>query len=127
MQKPPIPARLAGAKAEDAVAALYDQNSYRILARNYARRGGEIDLIAMKHHVVHFVEVKARQSLSYGAPREAVDYHKRQRLRHVAQDYLCHHPGIDRETTCFVFDIAEVYLASRCIHVLFNAFGMEEA
>ena len=35
---------------------------YRILARRYGGKGGEIDLIARRGHLVIFVEVKARAS-----------------------------------------------------------------
>jgi len=36
---------------------------YRVLARTYVVRGGEIDIIAWRGRVVVFVEVKARPKL----------------------------------------------------------------
>ena len=35
-------------------------SGYRIIARNYARRDGEIDIIAIKDGVMHFIEVKTQ-------------------------------------------------------------------
>jgi putative endonuclease len=39
---------------------------YRILARRYLSKGGEIDVIALRGKVVAFVEVKARSDLTTG-------------------------------------------------------------
>jgi len=39
---------------------------YRILARRYLTKGGEIDVVALRGKVVAFVEVKARSDLSTG-------------------------------------------------------------
>lgn len=127
MEKNRIPTRNVGAQAEDAVRDFYRQHGYQLLAQNYCIRGGEIDLIMQKADVVHFVEVKARRSSRYGAPQEAVTYQKRQRLRRTAQVFLVRHPALTHQATRFLFDIAEVYLDSHRIHVLSDAFGLEEA
>ena len=51
--------RAKGNQAEDkAVAFLYD-NGYTIIERNFYSRFGEIDVIASKDEVLHFVEVKS--------------------------------------------------------------------
>lgn len=48
-----------GNKAEDkAVGFLYD-NGFSIIERNFYSRFGEIDIIASKDEVLHFVEVKS--------------------------------------------------------------------
>ena len=51
-----------GAWGEDCAAAHLRRHGYRILARNYSCRFGEIDIIAADRHYVVFVEVKLRAS-----------------------------------------------------------------
>ena len=51
-----------GAWGEDCAAAYLRRHGYRILARNYSCRFGEIDIIAADRHYVVFVEVKLRAS-----------------------------------------------------------------
>ena len=51
-----------GAWGEDCAAAYLRRRGYRILARNYSCRFGEIDIIAADRHYVVFVEVKLRAS-----------------------------------------------------------------
>ncbi len=42
-----------------------EKNSFQILTRNYYRRVGEIDIIALKHNVIHFIEVKSVSRETY--------------------------------------------------------------
>ena len=51
-----------GAWGEDYAEAYLRRHGYRILARNYSCRFGEIDIIASDRHYVVFVEVKLRAS-----------------------------------------------------------------
>jgi putative endonuclease len=51
-----------------------ERKGFKILERNYRKPWGEIDVIAVKEGVVHFVEVKASsRSLSENGSRE-IDY-----------------------------------------------------
>jgi putative endonuclease len=63
------------------------RSGYRIVARNFRAPGGEIDLVAMEGETLVFVEVKMRRSLAAGAPEEAVDARKEQRLRRAASAF----------------------------------------
>jgi putative endonuclease len=56
-------ARAVGLTAEAVAAAYLRRRGYRILAKGYTARGGEIDIVAMKDDAVAFVEVKARPTL----------------------------------------------------------------
>ena len=59
---------------------------FRILARNYRVRGGEIDLIARRGDLIVFVEVKARERLLDGM--EAIGGAKQQRMARAARHWL---------------------------------------
>ena len=94
-----------GAWGEECAAAYLRRRGYRILARNYSCRFGEIDLIAEKDGVLLFVEVKLRTNLQYGAPREYVTVKKQEKLRAAALLYLS---GRELDVPAR-FDVAEVY------------------
>ena len=53
------PARQRGNISENIVAQYIENNAYKTLARNYLRKWGEIDIIAVKNNIVHFIEVKS--------------------------------------------------------------------
>jgi putative endonuclease len=56
-------AGLFGRRAESLAILFLRTRGYRILARTYVVRGGEIDIIARRGSAVAFVEVKARPTL----------------------------------------------------------------
>ena len=52
--------KLFGDSSENLATRFLEQESYVILERNYfARKLGEIDIIALKDKVLHFIEVKS--------------------------------------------------------------------
>jgi putative endonuclease len=57
-------ARSAGQRAELWAALYLRLKGYRILARTYCVRGGEIDLVARRGPNIVFVEVKYRPTLA---------------------------------------------------------------
>ena len=63
---------------------------YRILARRYRTKVGEIDLIARRGDVVAFVEVKRRVELTTGL--EAVTPQAQARIRRAAEAYIQRNP-----------------------------------
>jgi putative endonuclease len=77
-----------GKAGEDCACAELTRRGYAILARRYRTRAGEIDIIARDGAALVFVEVKARRSLRYGLPAEAIDARKRARLAMMAAHYL---------------------------------------
>jgi putative endonuclease len=80
--------RQLGQAGEAAVADWYVANGYRILARNWRCRDGELDLIVVRSRVVVFCEVKSRSSEAFGAPVEAVTPVKQRRIRRLAAQWL---------------------------------------
>jgi len=65
---------------------------YRILARRYRTKVGEIDLVARRGNLVAFVEVKRRRELVQGL--EAVTPQARSRIRRAAELFLRRHPAL---------------------------------
>lgn len=77
-----------GTLGEQAAAEALVEQGYRIVARNYRCRGGELDIIAERNGILVFCEVKTRTSTQFGLPEEAVTIAKRRRLRKLALEFL---------------------------------------
>ena len=81
--------RIALGKRGEALAAdCLRRSGFRILGRNVRFPAGEIDIVARDGKTICFVEIKARRSLGFGFPEEAVTFHKQRRLRRLAEWYL---------------------------------------
>lgn len=77
-----------GARGEDLAAAWYQERGYRVVARNWRCRDGELDLVLAAGATVVFCEVKTRSSAAFGMPVEAVTPPKQARLRRLAARWL---------------------------------------
>lgn len=73
-------------------ARLLKRKGYRILARNFRVRGGEVDLVCRDRDCLVFVEVKTRTAGGLGHPEDAVQRAKQQRLLRAANLYLAQLP-----------------------------------
>ena len=89
-------ARRFGRTAEWAAALHLRCRGYRVLARSYRVRGGEIDIIARRGALLVFVEVKARPTLD--AAQTAILPAQRRRIARAASVWLAAHPRL--ATTC---------------------------
>lgn len=96
---------LAGAWGEALAAEYLRRKHYKIVARGYHSRFGEIDLIAQNRKYLVFVEVKLRKSARFAEAREYVDIRKQDRLRMTASVYLSDRPT-DLQPR---FDVIEIY------------------
>ncbi|RRJ85354.1 YraN family protein [Aestuariirhabdus litorea] len=86
-----------GQLAENQALSFLQRQGLHLLTRNYAWRGGELDLVMETEGTIVFVEVRQRTSACYGTAQESLSSHKRQRLIQCAQHYLqtqqlCHKP-----------------------------------
>ncbi|MFT3952461.1 MAG: YraN family protein [Oscillospiraceae bacterium] len=88
-------ARARGNAGEDAVCAWLTQRGWRICARNFTVRGGEIDIVAARGEVLAFVEVKTRMAGALVGGGEAINATKRKHLIFAAQRFLQTHPEFD--------------------------------
>lgn len=68
---------------------LISQN-YRIIAKNFRAKSGEIDMVAFDYSTreIAFIEVKTRTSDTFGEPQDAVDYRKREKILKTALHFL---------------------------------------
>jgi putative endonuclease len=76
--------------AETMAAAILVAKGYRILARRYQVKGGELDIVARRGDTIAFVEVKARSTLDEGL--FAIDATKRRRMSRAARVWLTANP-----------------------------------
>lgn len=76
-------------------AALYlASQRYKILERNFKKRYGELDIVAIDGKTLVFVEVKTRKSGKFGSPEEAITPWKLRSLIKSAQYYKLLHPNL---------------------------------
>ena len=71
---------------------------FEILDRNYRKKWGEIDIVAKKDGILHFIEVKtvSHETKPYKSnPEENVHFWKRRRLSRTIQTYLA-----DKNVSC---------------------------
>lgn len=116
--------RAAGSAGEAAACGALKNTGMTILERNFRRPTGEIDIIAKDKRTIVFVEVKARSSLKFGRPAEAVDKAKQLHILRTAMIYLAE-KGLDDAPVRF--DVVEVLPDGiRHLRAAFDATGMSE-
>ncbi|MEH6591703.1 MAG: YraN family protein [Halioglobus sp.] len=81
-----------GNKFEDRATQLLAAQGLKILARNYAAKTGEIDIIALENNCLVFLEVRARSNRHYASAAASVDRRKQQRILRTAQYFLKANP-----------------------------------
>ncbi len=96
--------KLTGAYGEYIAARFLRDNGYDILTSNYRIINGEVDIIADKNNIIHFVEVKTRKAGGMYSPADAVDKIKQDKILVAAGAYL-NRFGMHND---FQFDIIEV-------------------
>lgn len=94
-----------GDSGEDFAARVLEESGYQIIERNYSTRYGEIDIIALRDGILHFIEVKTRTSADFGYPAEAVTETKITRIRRTAECYISRRRAFWRSISFDVFEI----------------------
>jgi putative endonuclease len=85
------PKQHIGEIGEDIAVKHLVKHFFEILDRNYRKKWGEIDIVAQKNDILHFIEVKtvSHETTSEEArPEENVHLWKRQRLARAIKTYL---------------------------------------
>lgn len=87
-----INSRELGRLGEDYACQWLWQRNWKILARNWRSRFGELDIIALDPEAtLVFVEVKTRRTGRFGSPEQAVGPRKQTHLRRAAVQWLISH------------------------------------
>ncbi len=90
------------------------QNKYVILHRNWRKGHLEVDIIASKDEILHFIKVKTKTTNHYGFPEEAVTKIKFKYLVSAANLYLIQNPHWER----IQFDVLAITLKPEICYFL---------
>jgi putative endonuclease len=93
-----------GIFGENLAAKYLAEKGYRLLHQNWRHSHWEVDIIAHKDGVLHFIEVKTRRTKKFGHPEEAVTKKKIQNLINASEEYLYQFPQWKR----IQFDILSI-------------------
>jgi putative endonuclease len=77
-----------GKVGEELAEAYLVEKGFTILHRNWRHSHYEIDIVALKNDLPHFVEVKTRTTWNFGPPEESVNRKKIQDLLKAANRFL---------------------------------------
>ena len=77
-----------GRTGEAATETLYVRRGFRVVARNWRCRIGELDLVVQRGGLLVICEVKTRRGTRFGSGFDAVDARKRRKLRAVGEVFL---------------------------------------
>ena len=80
--------RAIGDGGESLAVTYFIKKGFEVIDQNVQYRFGEIDLVIKRDHVLYFIEVKYRRSLTYGRPEESVTFQKLRRIRLAVLRYL---------------------------------------
>ncbi|MDR1787260.1 MAG: YraN family protein [Treponema sp.] len=93
--------RRPGPLGEDRAAEFLEAKGYRIVARNFRCRRGEVDIIALDGDVLVFVEVKAWRRYGFDSLEHAVNIKKQRKIMHTAEFFLSHSQIYDYKSIRF--------------------------
>jgi len=119
--------RQIGKSCESYICNKLLEDKYKIIARNFhLSKSPEIDIIAQKDNILHFIEVKARSGVDYGLPCEAVSDTKMAKIRKSSELFIKKEDMYDMELS---YDVAEVFFKmnkDECeiinINIIYGAF-----
>lgn len=83
--------RQYGNAAEELAVGFLEAQGWRVLARNWTCRYGELDVVAERGDTVCFVEVRMRSTAVWGDPAHTVSFAKQRRVVKAALHYLFAH------------------------------------
>jgi putative endonuclease len=90
-----------GRGAEDLAAAHLQAAGARIVLRNFRRRRGELDIVALHHDTLLVVEVRLRSSDEFGGSAASVDHRKQRRIASTTRQLLQLHRELARHPVRF--------------------------
>ena len=97
-----------GKIGEKLAAVWFEEKDYSILHTNWRHKNLEVDIIATKSNILHFIEVKAVTTLKFGNPEEKVSEKKMRNLIDASEEYLFQNPQWQR----IQFDVLAITMIS---------------
>jgi putative endonuclease len=86
--------RQTGTLAENSAAAFLESQGFTIVARNFQRRVGEIDVVARAGDLLVVAEVRTRASDRFGGAAASVSFHKQRRVAATTSLFLQWRPEL---------------------------------
>ncbi len=84
--------QLLGKQGEILAVQWLKEKGYTILHQNWRYSYYEIDIIASKASVLHFIEVKTRSNKTFGEPEESVSEKKMLNMMNAADEFQLQYP-----------------------------------
>jgi putative endonuclease len=109
-----------GRLGERAAAEWLEGEGYRILARNFRSRRGEIDIVAAKGGTLVFFEVKTWEAYSGADLADSIDGRKRERIVETSKFFLDRHREFSSMNVRY--DVLLIQDGLRTIHHIESAF-----
>ena len=82
-----------GALGEKMAIGWLVNKGFEILHQNWRHGHWEVDIIASKDNVLHFIEIKTRRSRKFGFPEEDVTKKKVINLMNASEEFVLQNPG----------------------------------
>jgi len=98
-----------GQAGEELAIGWLRKNNYEVLHHNWRHSFHEIDIIAVKNGLLHFIEVKTRAGNFGGYPELSVTKTKFRFLQRAAEQFLYKHPEYKRVQ----FDIISITIPKK--------------
>jgi len=106
--------KVEGFRIEGMVAAELVRRGYRIVARNYTKPWGELDIVAIRGREIVVCEVRSRSSGCTDDAADTVRNGKRLKIRMTTDSYLSECPFPYDEVRFFVAAVVEGTGISKC-------------
>lgn len=88
--------RQTGTLAENSAAAFLESQGFIILARNFLRRIGELDIVARAGDLLVVAEVRTRASEQFGGAAASISHAKQRRIAATSALFLQQRPELQR-------------------------------
>ena len=112
-----------GKVAEEKALDYLTDKGFKLVTRNYSCYLGEIDLIVRDKDYLVFIEVRSRNSMSYGGGIASITYAKRQKIIKTTSHFIIKHKLQDKHP--LRFDVISIDGKSGSITWLKDAFGAD--
>lgn len=81
-----------GKEGEELAVNWLQEQGFTVLSVNWRFSRYEIDVICCRGNILHFIEVKTRNSIMFGHPEESVTGKKLESMMNAGEEYLFRNP-----------------------------------